>query len=155
MSPMKLPALLRASLALSAAACIAGAAALLTTRSEPAHAAGTRTLLGVMDDALLAGDPGDAWAAIQQLHPQVLRFDVSWPAIATHKPASPRNPDDPAYQWATVDGVVAQATAMHIPVVLSITDTPAWAGGGATHRRAPRSMLDLQSFAFAAATRYD
>jgi hypothetical protein len=148
-------ALLRACLALTCAALAAGAAVLVSPRSEKAQAAGTRTLLGVMDDALLNGDPGTAWAAIQQLHPQIIRYDLSWAAIATRKPAQARNPDDPAYQWAAADKVIITATAARIPVVLSITDTPVWAGGTLRHTKAPRSMTDLQNFAFAAASRYD
>jgi hypothetical protein len=148
-------ALLRACLALTCATLAVGAGVLVSSRSEQAQAAGTRTLLGVMDDALLNGDPGSAWAAIQQLHPQIIRYDLSWPAIATRKPAQPRNPGDPAYQWASADKVILAAAAARIPVLLTITDTPVWAGGTPKHTRAPRRMTDLQNFAFAAASRYD
>src|SRR4051812_45851622 len=138
MPPMTPRALLRASLAACALAALAGVAAVTSNRDAPAQAAGTRTLLGLMDDALLAGDPGAAWAAIQQLHPQILRFDVSWAGVATRRPAVPRSPDDAAYQWATVDNVVTLASNAHIAVVLSITDTPVWAGGTSKHTRGPR-----------------
>src|SRR3954467_11842894 len=102
-------ALLRACIALPIVALAAGAAAFTTSGSTPAQAAGTRTLLGLMDDALLNGDPGSAWAAIQQPHPQIIRYDLSWAAIATRKPAQARNPDDPAYQWTNADNLVSTA----------------------------------------------
>src|SRR3954471_16638925 len=148
-------ALLRACIALPIVALTAGAAAFTTSGSQPAQAAGTRTLLGLMDDALLNGDPGTAWAAIQQLHPQIIRYDLSWAAVATRKPVAARDPDDPAYDWKHTDDVVTTAAKSNIPVVLSINETPAWAGGTQKHTHVPRAMIDLQSFAYAAAARYD
>ena len=60
-------------------------------------------LLGVMDDALLANVPDVAFPAVQQLHPQVIRYDVSWANTAPRKPANATDPSDPAYNWALVD----------------------------------------------------
>ena len=44
-------------------------------------------LLGVMDDALLGNVPDVAFPAVQQLHPQVIRYDLSWARTAPRKPA--------------------------------------------------------------------
>jgi hypothetical protein len=110
-------------------------------------------LLGVMDDALLANVPAVAFPAVQQLHPQVIRYDVSWAHTAPRKPADATNPDDPAYDWSLVDPVVIGAAALNVPVVLTLEVTPKWAGGG-TGNKAPVNIATLQAFAYAAATRY-
>ena len=44
-------------------------------------------LLGVMDDALLGNVPDVAFADVEQLHPQVIRYDLSWAHTAPRKPA--------------------------------------------------------------------
>src|SRR4051812_33845340 len=110
--------------------------------------------LGLMDDALLTNRPDLAWPWIQQLVPQVLRYDVDWPLVAPVRPRNASNPLDPGYRWRSIDDVVMLARRQGIPVVLTIDHTPAWAGGGASHIRAPRHLLDLRRFAHAAATRY-
>ena len=40
-------------------------------------------------------------------------------------------------------------------MLLTIVSTPAWAGGGGGGLKAPKRMLDLQDFAYAAADRYN
>ena len=89
----------------------------------------------------------------QQLHPQVIRYDVSWAHTAPRKPADATNADDPAYDWSLPDQVVTRADALGVPVMLTIEVTPRWAGGG-TGNKAPVNMASLQAFAYAAATRY-
>jgi hypothetical protein len=90
---------------------------------------------------------------VQQLHPQVIRYDVSWARTAPRKPSDPTNPEDPAYDWSLVDQVVLRADALAVPVLLTIEVTPGWAGGG-TGNKPPANMASLQAFAYAAATRY-
>jgi hypothetical protein len=110
-------------------------------------------LLGVMDDALLGNVPDVAFADVAQLHPQVIRYDLSWAHTAPRKPAVATDPNDPAYDWARTDQVVIRADALGVPVVLTIEVTPRWAGGG-TGNQAPVNLASLQAFAYAAATRY-
>jgi hypothetical protein len=135
-----------AALVLTAVAATGASADQSRARSGP-------MLLGVMDDALLANVPSVAFPALQQLHPQVVRYDVSWANTAPRKPANATDPSDPAYNWALVDQVVTGADALGIPVLLTIEVTPKWAGGG-TGNKAPVNMASLQAFAYAAATRY-
>ena len=139
------------------AACLA-ALALTAVAASGASAGPTRArsgpmLLGVMDDALLANVPAVAFPALQQLHPQVVRYDVSWANTAPRKPSVATDPSDPAYNWTFVDQVVTGADALGIPVLLTVEVTPRWAGGR-TGNRAPVNMASLQAFAYAAATRY-
>jgi hypothetical protein len=110
-------------------------------------------LLGVMDDALLGNVPDIAFPAVEQLHPQVIRYDLSWAHVAARKPAVATDPNDPAYDWARTDQVVLRADALGVPVMLTIEVTPRWAGGG-TGNKPPVNMATLQAFSYAAATRY-
>jgi hypothetical protein len=135
-----------AALALVAVAATGASADEGRARSGP-------MLLGVMDDALLGNLPDVAFPAVEQLHPQVIRYDVSWARTAPRKPAEATNPDDPAYDWSMIDQIVVRADALGVPVVLTLEVTPRWAGGG-TGNKAPVNMASLQAFAYAAATRY-
>ena len=141
--------LLAACLAALALAAVAAAGA----SAEQSRARSGPMLLGVMDDALLANVPTVAFPAVQQLHPQVIRYDVSWANTAPRKPAVATDPSDPAYNWTLVDQVVTGADALGVPVLLTLEVTPRWAGGG-TGNKAPVNMASLQAFAYAAATRY-
>ena len=135
-----------AALALVAVASTGASADQQRARSGP-------MLLGLMDDALLGNVPDVAFPAVQELHPQVIRYDVSWARTAPRKPVDATNPEDPAYDWSIVDQVVVRADALGVPVVLTIEVTPGWAGGG-TGNKPPANMASLQAFAYAAATRY-
>jgi hypothetical protein len=134
------------------------ALALVAVAATGASADGGRArsgpmLLGVMDDALLANVPDVAFPAVQQLHPQVIRYDLSWAHTAPRKPGDATNPDDPAYDWTLPDTVVQRADVLGVPVLLTIEVTPRWAGGQ-TGNKPPVNMATLQAFAYAAATRY-
>jgi hypothetical protein len=91
---------------------------------------------------------------VQQLHPQVIRYDLSWARTAPHKPANATDPNDPAYDWSLPDSVVSRAATLQVPVMLTLEVTPKWAGGG-TGNKPPVNMATLQAFAYAAATRYN
>src|ERR1700712_1756484 len=110
-------------------------------------------LLGVMDDALLGNVPDVAFPAVQQLHPQVIRYALSGARPSPRKPANATDPNDPAYDWSLPDSVVSRAAALQVPVMLTLEVTPKWAGGG-TGNKPPVNMATLQAFAYAAATRY-
>ncbi len=137
---------LLAALALACAAAVPASAEQGKARSGP-------MLLGVMDDALLGNVPDVAFGDVAQLHPQVIRYDLSWARTAPRKPAVGTDPNDPAYDWTMPDQVVLRAAALNIPVLLTIEVTPRWAGGG-TGNKPPVNMRTLQDFAYAAATRY-
>jgi hypothetical protein len=140
--------LLTVILALIALAVVASAASAGQTKARSGP-----MLLGVMDDALLGNVPDIAFADVAQLHPQIIRYDLSWARVAPRKPADATNPDDPAYDWAMADQVVLRADALGIPVVMTIEVTPKWAGGG-TGNKPPVNMASLQAFSYAAAIRY-
>ena len=68
------------------------------------------------------------------------------------RPANAVNPADPAYDWSVYDAMVKRSKDNGIKVVFSILWTPGWAGPA--KNRAPRRMIDLRNFAYAAAKRY-
>ena len=137
---------------------VAAASAADSGKSKPAGVAAKKAtpfLLGVEDNAQILGNAEAVLPDIQALAPQVFRFTIFWSAIAKRRPTQARNSDDPAYNWANVDQTVTRLTTLQVPVLLTIVGTPAWAGGGGGGLKAPKRMLDLQDFAYAAASRYD
>ena len=137
---------------------VAAASASGTAKARPAAKTAKKVtpfLLGVEDNAQILGNSEAVLPDIQALAPQVFRFTIFWSQIAKRKPSQARNSDDPAYDWSTVDQTVDRLNALQIPVLLTIVSTPGWAGGGGGGLKAPKRMLDLQDFAYAAASRYD
>jgi hypothetical protein len=85
----------------------------------------------------------------------VIHTNVSWPAIAPTKPATPLNGDDPAYQLGNLDDLVFQSGLFGMRVMINITGTPKWANGNQTPNHMPKKVSDLTAFARMLATRYD
>jgi hypothetical protein len=143
-------------LVLACALGVAAAASAADTGGKTkARSAATPFLLGIEDNAQILGNNAAVTPDIQALAPQVLRFTIFWSQIAKRRPVQARNSDDPAYDWSRVDAVVKQLSTLQVPVLLTIVSTPAWAGGGGGGLKAPKRMLDLQDFAYAAADRYN
>lgn len=72
---------------------------------------------------------------------QFVMISASWQSIAPSKPATgsdPTDPNNPAYNWGTLDETVRQASAHGLIVVFSVASlgAPSWATG----RHAPRSV---------------
>jgi hypothetical protein len=113
---------------------------------------------GLFDDAqILWGNPDKVFPLLKSLNTQLIRVNLYWGGpngVAKRRPASPTNPNDSAYDWATYDRTVQYASQYGIKVVFSIVGTPAWANGGGAPNVAPKNALDLGKFAEAAATRY-
>ncbi len=104
------------------------------------------------------GNPDQVFPVLKQLRTQVIRVNLVWGGpngVAKRRPVNPMNPNDPAYQWAVYDRTVQYAQQNGIKVMFSIIGTPPWANGAAGVNVAPRSALDLERFATAAARRYN
>jgi hypothetical protein len=114
---------------------------------------------GIFDDAQIHyGNPDTVFPVLRTLKTQLIRINLVWGGaggVAKRKPVNPANPADPAYDWSAYDRTVNYAAQYGIKVVFSIVGTPPWANAAAGVNVAPRSMLDLQRFATAAARRYD
>ena len=106
---------------------IAAVLAAVAALCAPAASASPGLLVGMLDDANTLGDPGATFPVLSELHVQVVRMTLSWRAAAPTKPADPRNPDDPAYNWARVDRADQAADDAGVRVLQTVGGTPAWA----------------------------
>lgn len=85
-----------------------------------------------------------------------VRIWLEWRSAARTRPASPADPNDPAYSWSTVDRDVAAARARELRVLLTIYEAPTWAQRGSEGRAGSVNPdpVQLGMFAEAAAVRY-
>jgi hypothetical protein len=92
----------------------------------------------------------------EQLGVTIFQTSLRWPNVApARRPADPRDPSDPAYEWpADLDRVIADARAHGIEVLLQLYGSPPWANGGHPGEYAPKRSTDFADFARAAARRY-
>ena len=131
------------------------AAALVTV---PSASASRFIQHGIFDDAQINyGDPDKVFPQLKQLNTQLIRVNLVWGGpngVSKRKPVNPTNPNDPAYDWSVYDRTVFYAQQNGIKVVFSIVGTPPWANGAKGVNVVPKSALDLERFATAAARRY-
>jgi hypothetical protein len=148
----------RRLLGIAALAAVAGLVLFAATARSSTESRSLR--LGIFDDAhILGGDPGTVFPELTALHVRLIRVTLWWGGTigvaSGSRPASPRDPADPAYDWSRYDSVVRAAAASGIQVMFTILGSPAWASGSPAWNRAPKVAADLQAFAAAAARRYD
>lgn len=80
---------------------------------------------------------------------------LAWNTVAPTKPANPREPADPAYQWPeSLDFALSEAARYGIEVSATLLYAPGWANGGKARNWAPTNPADFADFAVAAAKRY-
>jgi hypothetical protein len=141
-------------------ALVAVLAAIVLAATASTASASSKAEYGIQDDAwLAAGTPKMAsleerLATLDRLGVDVVRFTLRWDHVAPLRPEQPANPNDPAYDWSSADGLVDGLYAHGIDVVLTFWGTPAWASVGHKPNSPPRSPSALALFARAAATRY-
>jgi hypothetical protein len=130
------------------------AAMAATAKSNQALAA-NGMLIGLYDPVQPLIAPDTTFPALVKLHVKIIRIGLDWGlTVAKKKPTHPMDPADPAYDWTQFDDVVLNAQKHKIQVLFTIYGTPKWANGGKPLNRAPKKMLDLRQFAYAAAKRY-
>ena len=138
---------------------IAGLAfALLSGRSATAgHASAVHPLrTGFVDPTTMAGPSADrAPVRARAAGASMFRLAVWWRAIASERPADPTDPDDPGYDWSSVDEQVIGAVRAGLDPILSINASPPWARGAAVGLPGTwPSPVRFAEFARAAARRY-
>jgi hypothetical protein len=80
---------------------------------------------------------------------------LNWRDTTARRPAHPRDPADPAYNWpAALDQAVSEGRKYHIRISLLVMSTPGWANGGKPYNWVPKHVSDYANFLHAAARRY-
>jgi cellulase (glycosyl hydrolase family 5) len=121
-----------------------------------AHAA-PRMPVGFYDDASFrwSSDRLTNLAAAADAGATVIHTNANWATIAPTKPTDVTNGDDPAYQLADLDQLVAAAPQYGLRVMVTIVGTPKWVNGGQTPNHMPKQLSQLTAFARMLATRYN
>jgi hypothetical protein len=85
----------------------------------------------------------------------IFQTQVRWDAIAPTQPASPTDPNDPAYQWGSgLDEIIAEAEQYGMTVMLQIIGAPTWSNGGRSFIWPATNPQDYGNFAQAISRRY-
>lgn len=96
-----------------------------------------------------------AFPLYRQLGVDTYQFQIPWDSVARTRPANPRDPSDPAYNWPrSADFAVNQAGAYGIQLAVLVRRTPAWANGGLPPIWVPTQASDYGDFVFAMSRRY-
>ncbi|HEU5143128.1 MAG TPA: hypothetical protein VFU04_08235, partial [Solirubrobacterales bacterium] len=98
----------------------------------------------------VVGERCSAFPIYQRLGVDVFQYQVHWDAIAPTRPANPRDPDDPAYDWGQLDAIAAEAARHGIRLALLVQRAPGWANGGRSPIWAPRNPRLFADFLYAA-----
>jgi hypothetical protein len=138
---------------------IAAVVALLAGLAAPTAKPSRGLIAGIFDEQATLGDPDWAYPQYTSLGVEALRVNLYWGGASgvarKRRPANAVNPADPAYDWSQYDDMVKRSKENGIKVVFSILWTPSWATSLAGKKnRAPKRMIDLRNFAYAAAKRY-
>jgi hypothetical protein len=90
----------------------------------------------------------------EELGVDVVQFQLHWDLVAPTRPAEPRNPDDPAYNWSEVDRFVERGRAAGIEMAALLDRAPGWANGARPPIWAPKNPKNFADFAYAVSKRY-
>src|ERR671922_1746826 len=110
-----------------------------------------------LDTAFHEPDAGSAYAVAHAAGASVVRVPVVWGNVSPKRPADPTNPDDPAYDWSSVDGRVASIQQAGMDPLVVLYAAPRWARRREPDRKRSLAPHTAPFAAFAAATarRYD
>ncbi len=108
---------------------------------------------GFSDDAAMKAFPSAAPLAVSA-GMSYARVFIGWSNVARARPANPRDPNDPAYNWSDVDRKLAPYAGTGLEVIAQLWMTPSWANGGQAPNHYPSNAADFGDFAYAAALRY-
>jgi hypothetical protein len=133
---------------------VAAALAAALLAAAPAEASPSAQF-GIQDDAWLLYGPGTVsqrLATLDRLGVRLVRFTVRWDQVAPTKPAAPRSPADPAYDWGQFEVVLRALRADGVTPLVTLYGSPKWANGGGAPNRLP--VRGFGDFAYAAAKRF-
>src|SRR4051812_43760533 len=135
---------------------LAGIAILLVMAMVPAFAAGATPSRKKAIWGPVRVNGVSQFPTYKDLGAGIFMTRVNWWSVAAQRPAHPRDPNDPAYNWPTdVDDALQQANLYGMRVAMELSDTPGWASGHSGDPRwAPKRSADFANFAAAAAKRW-
>ena len=96
----------------------------------PAEARGF--VRGISDGLLIDPDPGtrNTWLnRARDARAGVVRLDVHWSDLTRTRPKHPSDPEDPAYDFTSLDQGVIGAKVRGMEVLLTVFHAPSWAEG--------------------------
>jgi hypothetical protein len=118
--------------------------------SSPARAPFQKAIWGPVER-----DGVSQFPIYERLGARLYETSLHWDQVARTRPASPSDPDDPAYRWpADADRAVAEAGTHGLGVALQLIGAPRWANGRRPPQWAPVNPADFAAFAHAASVRY-
>lgn len=108
---------------------VAGLAAGTPASAAAAARPAAAPFRGIQDVEALdnSANRADVFRQFAELRTSVVRLDLRWDAVAAHRPARARNPDDPAYDWLALDERLSLAQQYGLGVHLTIYRSPRWA----------------------------
>ncbi len=135
-------------------------AACLVALALPTIASAKSTLqVGFLDNTDATANPAEFWRDAALLNVGFMRWDLNWKSMAATRPRQPRNPDDPAYNFAAADAFVRNAAAHGLQdrVMFTLWATPKWASSLKKKNGSTADMPVLtawRDYVAACATRY-
>jgi hypothetical protein len=129
--------------------------AVLALLGAASAAAAPSATYGIQDDAWLMYGPGtlsERLTTLNGLGTRLVRFTLRWDKVALRRPATPRNPNDSAYDWGQFETVLNALHADGITTLVTLYGAPAWANGGHPANWLPST--GLSDFAYAASKRF-
>ena len=124
--------------------------------ASPAAGATHPLRTGFLDPGAFGGsNASKSVARARSAGASTARLLLFWSDVAATQPTAPVDPNDPAYQWSTIDQQVINAVRGGLDPIVDITNSPSWAHGAAVGLPGNwPSPTELAQFARAAARRY-
>jgi hypothetical protein len=96
-------------------------------------------ITGLVDSSFRSSSTqGESFDMAVQANAELVRIGVNWGAAAPTRPATPRDPADPAYRFGGLDATIRAAQARGLEVLLTVSAAPGWAEG-------PNRPTDLET----------
>jgi len=84
----------------------------------------------------------------------IYQFQLRWDRVTKSRPANPRDPADPAYDWPGFDDDLRYLASQGMQMAFLIQGSPTWASNGRFGYDAPDDPKDYADFLQAASQRY-
>ena len=115
---------------LRVAAALLALALIVSLAAATERAAAAKPLATGFADYLYGTGDSDLWLnRTEDANAGIIRVNLYWSSVAANKPATPRDPSDPAYNFAGIDTAIRDADQHGFDVLLTVLSAPSWAEG--------------------------